>query len=807
MTPRPEHAALGDPCQTCGSPASNHRVRRAREREAYLKEYNAKRPGRKGLRPHHPEMQAVEGKASPLKKIRCLGIDGEGYNHGSVYAYMACASTSDTVSTLENLRGIKTHQALDFLLDLPKQYLKFGFSMGYDYTKILQDLENKDLWLLCRPEERTGEDGPPTPVYFSGGGSRYELNLLGGRLSIRRMDGHDPRCADPECLGCRPGPRTILWDIFKFFQSSFVKACLDWAVISPDDFELLSEMKKKRPEFAKPRNETDREWLEIKEYCQLECRKMAELAEKLIQAHDEAGLKLKQYYGAGSTGAAMLDKMNARKFIRHLVLPERSLTPSERSLTPSKGSLTPSKTIQKRLSLNKPIWKRIEYEPDLLRAIACAFFGGRFEISEYGPIPVPCHSYDISSAYPYAFTFLPCLVHGHWRKLKAERNVSLHLAIERAQVAIVRYELPWVRGIGKVVDETSKMLWGPFPFRVDRGSEPLCSEGDIVFPVTSGGGWVCQEEYLAGCFFAPNVVATEAWIYETKCDCKVLREVMPGNYKLRCSWGKEGKGQVAKLGQNSCYGKAAQTKGKMPPYQEFVWALLTTGSCRAQLLRAMTQAKEHIRLLATDGIISTKELKMETPRDTGTYDTIDIKSGKKKPLGGWEHKVLQDGVFLIRPGIAFPLGTEKLDEKAQKKAEAEFKARGIGKHVLMNLRKQVTESWYERGPGDHHTEKQMFFGMKSCVYSTPTGMIKRSDRYGKFGMQDQVISYKPTPKRPAVQDGRFLTWAFGPKRMSIPYGPILGEPKTITPLMKAILAERAIHEDQDDSPDLDIREF
>jgi hypothetical protein len=797
-------------------------------------------------------------------RIECVGVDGEGYSHGSVYSYMACASTKGTVSTIENLRGIATHQALDFILNLPRtingsRVIPFGFSLGYDYTKILQDLPDRDLWLLARPEERNQEIGPPLPVYFTGGGTRYALNMLGSRLSIQRMFGHLKECDDLECEGCKAGPKTVLWDVFKFFQSSFVKACLDWEVISSSEFEILSEMKKKRPEFAKPRSETDPEWLEIKSYCQLECAKMADLATRLLNAHEEAGLVLKQYFGAGSTGAAMLDKMGAKKFIRRMVLSNttdetkteqktksKASLPSTKTSLPSTKSSLPSTETNPKTSYGKVVWRRIEYDEALRYAMACAFFGGRFEIRQYGPIPQKCWSYDISSAYPYAFTFLPCLVHGKWRYIKAETcgttsdnsttstsgnsstiGTSIEEEIEKAQTAIVRYRLPWISQIGKVKDESSRLSWGPFPFRMGRGLSPFCNEGDIIFPVTSGGGWICRDEYLAGREFAKNVHANEAWIYETDCDCKVLRGLMPENYRLRCRWGKEGKGQVAKLGQNSCYGKCAQTKGKLPPYQEFVWASMTTASCRAQLLRAMKTNIDGIVLLATDGIISTNKLNLETPRDTGTYDTIDIKSDKKKPLGGWEEKELPNGVFLIRPGIAFPLGTEKLDEKGQKKAEGEFKARGIGKHVLRTMRETVLDSWETKGPEDLITEKQLFFGMKSQVHMTPKGLVKRTERYGRFGMQPQVISYKPTPKRPGIDKDairdigggknhsissttrptRFLTWALAEERISIPYGPILGKPKTVSPLLAELLKEKQLSEDQADSTEDDTREF
>ncbi len=759
-------------------------------RADYFRAYNKKRPNRpRGMR------NSRKG-----ERPECLGLDGEGFDSGSVYAYMACSSRMAEVSTCEELRGLTTVDVLEWLLSLPQKPLKFGFSLGYDYTKWLADLPDESLYLLCRPEERAPKDnadGPPDPIVYAPTDAKgkpigvYVLNMLGSRLSVQKYVGHGKNCDGHFCAGCLLGPKTVIWDVFKFFQSSFVKACLDWGVITAEEFETLKVMKGKRPDFARPkatvledgrvrRAEEQPEWLEIKRYCQLECRKMAELAERLLDAHIEAGLKLKQYFGAGSTGAAMLDKMAARSFIRQKHSPK----------------------------VGKVQWRRIEYDPALQLAVACGFFGGRFEISQYGPVETECWSYDISSAYPYAFTFLPCLVHGKWRRVCGTATnggsaaSDVHHEIAKARTAIVRYRLPYSQSLGyrKSADETAPGCWGPFPFRMPSGLEPVCPAGSIIFPATSGGGWVGRDEYLAGHAFAPNVEAVEAWIYETSCDCKVLKNLMPENYKLRLGWGKEGKGVVAKLGQNSCYGKCAQTKGKNPPYQEFVWALLTTGSCRAQLLRAMATDRESVVLLATDGIISTRRLDLETPRDTGTFDAIDIKSGKKKPLGGWEEKPLKHGVFLIRPGIAFPLNP---DEK-----ESEFKARGIGKHVLRNLREVVLSDWYAHGPRDHHTEKQLFFGMKSQVYRTPGGAYRRTDRYGRFGMQTQVISYNPSPKRPAAEtSGKFLSWALDDSRTSIPYGPILGKPRIATPIVAQLEAEKLVNADQDDLRETEMREF
>src|SRR5271163_2157680 len=188
-------------------------------------------------------------------------------------------------------------------------------------------------------------------------------------------------------------------------------------------------MKESRSGFAKPRTESDVDWVEIKNYCGLECMKLAEMMKRVIQAHRDAGLQLTAFNGAGSTGAAMLEKMNARAFIK-------------RRWTPTK-SLSGGKVVK-----GKPKWLDLSYEPHLKDAISRAFFGGRFEVSRVGPYLGPVWSYDISSAYPYAICFLPCLVHGSWEH--RTMHDGLQREVEEASAALVRYELPHTRGVGRI---------------------------------------------------------------------------------------------------------------------------------------------------------------------------------------------------------------------------------------------------------------------------------------------------------------------------------------------------------------------
>ena len=563
---RIEHLPFGEPCLKCGEPIAKHRVRP--NRDPYFREYNYSHTRNRSSLSIANRKEANKRYQRKHKKVHIIGIDGEGFDSGSVYGYLAAWSEKREKGFVENLKGLRTHEVLDFLLSLRHDSVKVGFSLGYDYTHWLRDLDNATLYLLNHPEDRLGTKGTPVGVPWVHKGKIYLLNILSGRFSVNLIQAgkHKPGCAEPACPGCKAIRKTNVWDFFKFFQTSFVKACKEWGVINEEEMTFLLKMKGGRSGFQRPTSRNDTDWLEIKRYCGLECRRMAQLARKVIEAHSAAGLMLRSYYGAGSTGGAMLDKMKAREFCK--------LRENDRYIP-------------------------IDYPKELSYALACAFFGGRFEISRRGPVRKKVWSKDISSAYPYAFTFLPCLVHGEW---EWKPHAKLY-EIERADMAVVRYSLPWVKAIGKVIEDSCERSWGPFPFRD--------AEGNIIFPATSGGGWVHKEEYLAGLSAFPNVKSHGAWIYRTDCSCEVFRKKMPEYYKLRLSWGKEGKGLVVKGGIDSCYGKTAQTKGFSPPFQCVPWAGAITASCRSQVIPMLG---DHCHMVATDGVCLTKDVGSPLPR-------------------------------------------------------------------------------------------------------------------------------------------------------------------------------------------------
>lgn len=680
-----EHAPEGNPCIKCGLPASNHRKRnRTRVEikkliETYKRIDTRRNRKRVDTRPNRHENRIIE----------YIGIDGEGQDstaNRTDHRYVLLAASNETGTKKWHVKSnrLSTIECLDLILRLPSKRTKiFSFAFNYDLTKILTDLDNESLYLLFRPElrQRTGPDAKlgPAPVKWKG----YSLNLQGTKFSVRRRS-----------------KRVVIWDLFKFFQAKFVNALKDWQVGNKIMLEQMALMKDKRSEFNKESEQA------VFNYCLEECRCIAELARKLIESHQKVNLKLKTFYGAGSSGGAMLTAMGVKDKIRPTI--ERMVIP-----------------------------------------VAQAFSGGRFENSIIGQVDGTVYNYDISSAYPYHITFLPCLVHGKWRLTQERRE------LESVTAALVHY------GLGN-----SKIgTWGPFPFRTE--------DGTISFPITSGGGWVWREEYLAAERIFPHVQFKEAWVYETACTCEPFKKI-PEYYKLRLQIGKEGPGIVIKLGCNSCYGKLAQSVGNAQ-FNSWIWAGMITSGCRAQVLDILALHRERSNLLAvaTDGIYTREKIITPTPRDTGTFDACDIDSGKPKPLGAWEEKQYNRGMFFARPGIYFPLNPTDKDIK-------DIRGRGVGKGVVLENWAKIIDVWKKDGIDAiaDIANVSRFCGAKTCISVNSKWVYRRANAkngklpaYGQWISRKVEMSFHPLPKREKVNpDGLTLKLRRFPRDLeSVPY--------------------------------------
>ena len=692
----PEHFPLGDPCKRCFYPASKHRPR-YRQRESKPEHEPQGDPCRLCGQPPSAHRDRNKIRDEKYDDSVYVGMDGEGQgreNHR--YVLLSASDTSKKYARyISDPKGLSTVDCLDFILGYPNRVRIFAYSFGYDLTMMLRDLSNEHLYYLFRPDLRKGRthgELGPIPIEWNG----YTINLQGTRFTVSKDD-----------------TTRIIWDIWKFYQCRFTKALTQWSIGTKEEIEFLDLMKSERDRF-------DQYTItELLPYNYMECAYLALLAEKLVNAHIDAGLKLRSFYGAGSTGGAILKQMNVKACMAD--------PPEEMQLI-----------------------------------VPYSFFGGRFENSMIGLMPRRVYSRDIASAYPYQEYFLPCLLHARWERI-TDRNKLVTMT--NRNTALVRYRLH---------KPEKKKLWGPFPFRL--------ADGSICFPESCGGGWVWAEEYLAGEAIFPNVEFVEAWNLHSECDCHPFKKI--AHYYLeRLRIGKEGAGFVFKFGPNATYGKLAQSIGD-GPYTNWVWASLITSNTRAHLLRAMGAHSDidNVLLLATDGMHTLEDIQSEIPKDTGTAE--GAKAAGKEPLGGWEVKKIEGGVFYARPGVYFPLEVE----------EENVRGRGLGRKTLYESRKLIMDAWEAtkdtEDPRVTIGNVVRFIGAKSAITFKEQSFMRSLD-YGQWKKRPVELSFSPLPKRAKVDaDGRLTLRNFSMDLMSEPYKKAIGPDAAISLIRKQELEEQ-----------------
>lgn len=490
------------------------------------------------------------------------------------YRVLAAANANGDSWCIRAPNYLTTEQCLHFLVcTVPHTGTLVGFSLGFDWTKILQQLPNAVLQELLHP--RQSEDGHPLSVNWS----HWDLRWLGSGLTITEK---------------RSGTRRTIWDVFKYFQCSFVKALDKWKVCPPEEIAAINEMKQERSAFHAA------DWSpggDVERYCIQECMLLARMMDRVQEATHQAGLKFWPLHGAGSLAGAMLRK---HKVGTHMA----------------------------------PLGDNLDAEQaaKLDMAVRSAYFGGRFEVSRIGPVPGPLHAYDINSAYPYACLSHPSLV-GTWERGPSSKRTVLSLDESRYLVVGVEWHT-----------DNVNQAWGPFPVRLDSGA--------VIYP-GNGCGYYWLSEVLAAVrlFGAKHFSIRDTW--ELKPEDTTVRpfDFLRDYYRQRKEWGKDGPGIVMKLGMNAVYGKLAQTLGYKPPFHSLVWAGMTTAKARAMLMDAMKEASQldNIISLATDSVVSTTPLSFPGTELLGDWDHKIYEGGlfivrpgiyfaldEEERLKGWE---------------------------------------------------------------------------------------------------------------------------------------------------------------------------
>jgi hypothetical protein len=298
-------------------------------------------------------------------------VDGEGANRddGSQDYVVLCAYSDwfgERILRHEDNSRLTTVEILLWLLALNKEsrdagvpHTFVGFGLRYDVSMWLKDIDRWSSARLASPERYGWYDAKGIPQWVSWAG--FSLRQLGSDFACITSQHGWNRRYDKMSFS--------VWDVWKFYQGSFVDSLRKWKVLPEHELEAMQEMKDKRPYFTT--DEYARDADSIINYCLDECRAGVKLVQLLWDTTQDLDYPLKRLDGAGSLAAAMLKA-----------------------------------------------WGVLEYADDppeyLKNAIACAYHAGRFEVGWYGRIRKQTWQYDLRSAYPTAMQTLPCLKHAEW---------------------------------------------------------------------------------------------------------------------------------------------------------------------------------------------------------------------------------------------------------------------------------------------------------------------------------------------------------------------------------------------------------
>lgn len=313
------------------------------------------------------------GKTSKWDKGQFIALDGEGEsdgtpqkfrvgNDGKTYRAASHIYTLLAASSGETLynggKRLDSQTCIDFLCDLGAEYKKAIFVIfagSYDINHMLLfGFDCETLQKISRGDT----------IYFERDGVEYEIEYR-ARKSLTLKRG---RIWMPEKKLSKWEAKITVWDVFGFFQESFIKVMGKWLGENHRHYDLIKKMKLKRGDFEN----VDQK--EINDYNSAELSVLVELMEKVRDSINGLGLKCNRWDGAGSIAGALFRKHNSREHKRPYKI-----------------------------------------DTALETAIRTAYAGGRIEICKMGNYCGKIYDYDINSAYPFVMRDLPSLAQGWWK--------------------------------------------------------------------------------------------------------------------------------------------------------------------------------------------------------------------------------------------------------------------------------------------------------------------------------------------------------------------------------------------------------
>lgn len=301
-----------------------------------------------------------------------IAIDGEGESRGRTEKFklgkgktyhakehfytLLAASTGEQI--FEGGNRLSSFGCIDFLCELAINYPRAIFVIfagGYDINHMLMwGFDRDTLKQIARGETVSCEND----------GVKYEIEYRARKsLTLRRgLEFYTDKKGD---LKKKWESKVVLWDVWGFFQDSFVGVIKKWLGENYKHYELIKDMKTRRGDFANVAQD------KINAYNAAELETLVEVMDKVRDAIGGLGLKCNRWDGAGAVAASILREHKIREFMS-------------------------------------------EPPPEIIDAARTAYAGGRIEVCKIGVHKGAVYDYDINSAYPSVMAHLPCLLHGDW---------------------------------------------------------------------------------------------------------------------------------------------------------------------------------------------------------------------------------------------------------------------------------------------------------------------------------------------------------------------------------------------------------
>jgi DNA polymerase type B, organellar and viral len=516
-------------------------------------------------------------KESKFYKAPFIAWDGEGANvldvyKSHVYTHRYVLLMNSVGGIVKAPEGLSTVACFRHLLQCSSEYpeaIHVVYGGSYDSNMMLKDIPIELLRKL-HAGERIIWKYSLKEVYSIEYRARRELFI--GLFAPKRFTAKTDKKGNTSYVANYI--HTIrLWDVFGFFQGSFLGALSKYfntQELSELSYSLIKQGKDRRSDFSP--QELDHF---IIPYTTLECKALVALMTRLREHLVAANISLSRWDGAGAVAASVL---KTRKIKEHFQ----------------------------------------ELPPDVMNAARRAYSGGRIEAMKYGYLAptqdIQIYHDDLISAYPSAMPDLPSMLGGQWKHAVGHDLLPITSS-------------PWaIFNVSWSFPDRDYLPFYPFFVRYQDGS--------IYYPYR-GRNWIYSPEMYAALAAIPDLPdymrISEIYQFMPDNDVKPFAFVQElFNWRKLLKEQGDGAEKVFKLAYNSFYGKLAQhlgytQGGHIPPFFNLFYAGLITSITRSKLFRAAMGAPHNIIAFSTDGIWSTSKLELQRGSNLGNWEHDELR--------------------------------------------------------------------------------------------------------------------------------------------------------------------------------------